>query len=29
MCKFTRWERAAASTAIPNVCEWGKKDVGR
>lgn len=27
--KFTRWQRAAASTVIPTMCEWGKKTVGR
>ena len=29
VCKFTRWERAAASTAVPTVCEWWKKTVRR
>ena len=29
VCHFTRWERAAASAAIPTVCEGGEKTVGR
>lgn len=29
VCHFTRRERAAASAAIPTVCEGGEKTVGR